>query len=90
MYLTVCPLRHPGHDMTAQWEKECIPLSVLSMVLVLIAQRENECVSLSVLSMTRVQFRASLYHSENIESRIDDLKLNTVLLEFHFRWISFE
>ena len=40
--------------MTAQWENECISLSVLSMARVMIAQWENECISLSVLSMARV------------------------------------
>jgi len=45
--------------MTAQWENECISLSVLSMVRVIIAQWENECISLSVLSMVRVQFPAA-------------------------------
>jgi len=40
--------------MIAQWENECISLSVLSMARVMIAQWENECISLSVLSMARV------------------------------------
>jgi len=34
----------------AQWENECISLSVLSVAPVMIAQWENECISLSVLS----------------------------------------
>jgi len=49
MYLTVCPLY--GRVMIAQWESECISVSVLSLALVMIAQCENECTSLSVLSM---------------------------------------
>ena len=49
MYLTVCPLR--GRVMIAQWENECISLSVLSMARVMIAQWENGCISLSVLSV---------------------------------------
>jgi len=40
--------------MIAQWENECISLSVLSMARVIIAQWENERISLSVLSMARV------------------------------------
>jgi len=28
MYLTFCTLLGPGHDMTAQWENECISHSV--------------------------------------------------------------
>jgi len=31
----------------AQWENECISLSVLSVARVMIAQWENECISLS-------------------------------------------
>ena len=38
----------------AQWENECISLSVLSVARVMIAQWENECISLSVLSVARV------------------------------------
>ena len=37
--------------MIAQWENECISLSVLSVVRVMIAQWENERVSLFVLSV---------------------------------------
>ena len=37
--------------MIAQWENECISLSVLSVARVMIAQWENECISLSVLSV---------------------------------------
>ena len=40
--------------MIAQWENECISLSVLSMAQVMIAQWENECISLSVLPVGRV------------------------------------
>ena len=40
--------------MIAQWEKECLSLSVLSMVWVIIAQWVNECLSLPVLSMVWV------------------------------------
>jgi len=40
--------------MIAQWENECISLSVLSVARVMIAQWENECISLSVLSVARV------------------------------------
>jgi len=40
--------------MIAQWENECISLSVLSMAWVMIAQWENECISLSVLPMAWV------------------------------------
>ena len=40
--------------MIAQWENECISLSVLSMARVMIIQWENECISLSVLSMAQV------------------------------------
>jgi len=32
--------------MVAQWENECISLSVLTVARVMIAQWENECVSL--------------------------------------------
>jgi len=39
--------------MIAQWENECISLSVPSVALVMIAQWENECLSLSVLSVVR-------------------------------------
>jgi len=53
MHLTVCTLCGPGHDI-AQWENECISLSVLSMALIMTAQWENECISLSVLSVARV------------------------------------
>jgi len=56
MYLTVCPLH--ARVMIAQWENECISLSVLSVARVMIAQWESECISLSVLSMARVQFPA--------------------------------
>jgi len=52
MYLTLCPLR--DRVMIAQWENECIALSVLSLIRVMMAQWENECISLSVLSLTRV------------------------------------
>jgi len=44
--------------MIAQWENECISLSVLPVARVMIAQWENGCISLSVLSMARVQFPA--------------------------------
>jgi len=50
MYLTICPPH--GRVMIAQWENECISLSVLSMTWDMIAQWENESDSLSVLSMT--------------------------------------
>jgi len=40
--------------MIAQWENECISLSVLSVARLMIAQWENECISLSVLFMARV------------------------------------
>jgi len=42
--------------MIAQWENECISLSVLPMARVMIAQWENECISLAVLFMAQVQF----------------------------------
>ena len=42
----------------AQWENDCISLSVHSVARVIIAQWENECISLSVLSVGRVQFPA--------------------------------
>ena len=51
MYFTVCSLRRRG--LIAQWENECISLSVLSVAQVMIAQWKNECISLSVLSETR-------------------------------------
>jgi len=35
--------------MIAQWENECISLSVLPVTRAMIAQWENECISLSVL-----------------------------------------
>ena len=56
MYLTVCP-QWP-RVMKAQWENECISLSVLFLAQVMIAQWENECISLSDLSVARVQFPA--------------------------------
>jgi len=40
--------------MIAQWENECIPLSVLPVARVMIAKWKNECISLSVLSLARV------------------------------------
>ena len=40
--------------MIAQWENECISLSVLSVAQVMIAQWENECISVSVLSVAGV------------------------------------
>jgi len=40
--------------MIAQWENECILLSVLAVARVMIAQWENECISLSVLPMAQV------------------------------------
>jgi len=40
--------------MIAQWEHECISLTVLSVARVMIAQWENECISLTVLSVARV------------------------------------
>ena len=49
MYLTVCTL--PGPVMIAQWENECISLSVPSVARVMIAQWENKCISLSVPSV---------------------------------------
>ena len=52
MCLIVCPL--PALDLIAQWDNECISLSVFSMVRVTIAQWENECISLSDLSVVRV------------------------------------
>ena len=52
MNLTVCSLR--GRVMIAQWENECISLSVLSEARVMTAQWENKWVSLSVLSEARV------------------------------------
>jgi len=39
--------------MIAQWENQCISLSVLSMARVMIAQWENECISLSALPVAR-------------------------------------
>jgi len=42
--------------MIAQWDNECISLSVLSEARVMIAQWENECISLSVLSVARIFF----------------------------------
>jgi len=50
MYLAVCPLRGQGYDSSAG--EECISLSVLSVVLIMIAQWKNECISLSVLSLS--------------------------------------
>ena len=44
--------------MIAQWENECIALSVFFMAWVMIAQWENECIALSVFFMARVQFPA--------------------------------
>jgi len=38
----------------AQWENECILLSVLSVSRVSIAQWKNDCISLSVLPVARV------------------------------------
>jgi len=38
----------------AQWENECVSVSVLSMGWVMIAQWENECISVSALSMAWV------------------------------------
>ena len=62
MYLTVC---HSVARVTiAQWENECISLSVLSAARVRKAQWENECISLSVLSVARVmiaQWENELY-----------------------------
>jgi len=40
--------------MTAQWEDECISLSVLSMARAMIGQWEKECISLPVLSVAQV------------------------------------
>ena len=54
MHLPVCPLH--ARVMIAQWENECISLSVLPVGRVMIAQWENECIPLSVLSIARVQF----------------------------------
>jgi len=52
-YLTVCPLH--ARVMIAQWEHECISLSILSMApWVMLAQWETGCISLSVLFMARV------------------------------------
>ena len=50
--LTDCPLQ--AQVMIAQWENECISLSVLPVAWVRIVQWENECISLSVLSVARV------------------------------------
>jgi len=41
MYLTVCPLP-VARVMIAQWENECISLSVLPVARVMIAQWKNE------------------------------------------------
>jgi len=68
MYLTVCPLY--GRIMIAQWESECISLSVLPVARVMIAQWDSSLFvlpvarvmiaqwdsSLSVLPVARVQF----------------------------------
>jgi len=40
--------------MIAQWENECISLSVLSVVRVMVAQWGNEYISLYVLPVARV------------------------------------
>jgi len=40
--------------MIAQWENECISLSVLPVARVMLAQWENECISRSVLPVARV------------------------------------
>jgi len=42
--------------MIAEWENECISLSVLTVARVMIAQWENERLSLSVLPVAWVQF----------------------------------
>ena len=56
MYLTVCPLRGPGHNSSAG--NECISLPALSVARVMIAQWDDECILLSVLSVVRVLFAA--------------------------------
>jgi len=48
MYLTVLIM---ARVMIAQWENECISLSVFAVARVMIAQREKKCISLSVLSV---------------------------------------
>ena len=40
--------------MIAQWENECISLSILPKARVMIAQWENECISLFILPMARI------------------------------------
>jgi len=52
--------------MRAQWENECISLSVLSMTRVMIAQWENEWISRSVLSAARVQLPATAEYLQGI------------------------
>ena len=47
--------------MIAQWENECISLSVLSVARVIIAQWENECISPSVLSVALVPAMAEYF-----------------------------
>ena len=44
----------PQSVMIAQWENECISLSVLFVATAMIAQWENECISLSVLFVAQV------------------------------------
>ena len=47
--------------MTAQWENECISLSVLSVARVMTAQWENECISPPVLSVAQILFPAEYF-----------------------------
>ena len=58
MNVSHCLSLWPG-VIIAQWENECISLSVLSMGLIMIAQWEYECISLSILPVARVQFPAT-------------------------------
>ena len=51
--------------MIAQWENDCISLSVLSVARVMVAQWENECISVSVLSMAWVMI-AQLHSSLSV------------------------
>jgi len=54
--------------MIAQWENECISLSILSVARVMIAQWENECISLSILSPTRDMIVPKLHVTPGIHS----------------------
>ena len=50
--------------MVAQWENECISLSVLPAAQVMVAHWETECVSLYVLPVLQIQFLAMAEHSK--------------------------